>query len=78
MGGVVMPDSLGNAIRYQERAADCDHLADTLSNDGLRAYFRRLADDYLDMARSELKRAEREVGHKARVTRRSSSSSEFC
>jgi hypothetical protein len=78
MGGVVMPDSLGKAIRYQERAADCDYLADTLPDDGLRAYYRRLADDYLDMARSELKRAEREVGHKASVTRRSSSSGEFC
>jgi hypothetical protein len=40
MGGVVMPDSLGNAIRYQERAADCDYLADTLPDNGLRACLR--------------------------------------
>jgi len=68
-----MPDSLGNAIRYQERAADCDYLADTLPDDGLRAYYRRLADDYLDMARMELKRAEREVGPKASARPRASS-----
>jgi hypothetical protein len=71
--GLIMQDPLGNAIRYQERAADCDYLADTLPDDGLRAYYRKLADDYLDMARTELKRAEREIGHKASVTRRSSS-----
>ena len=72
MGGVIMQDSLGNAIRYQERAADCDHLADTLPDDGLRAYYRSLADQYLNMARAELKRAEREIDHKTSVTRRSS------
>ena len=73
-----MPDSLGNAIHYQEFAADCDYLADTLPNVGLRAYYRRLADDYLDMARTELKRAEEEVGRKASVTRHMFPSSEFC
>ena len=60
-----MQDLLDNAIRYQERAADCDYLADTVPNDGLRSYFRKLADDYLDMARIELKRAEQEIDHKA-------------
>jgi hypothetical protein len=59
-----MPDSLAKAIRYKERAAECDKLADLAADDQIREHYQKLGDDYLVMAQTELKRAEQEAGRK--------------
>ncbi len=53
-----MPDALNRAARYRELADECLKLSERATNEEIRAHYRRIAENYLVVARAELTRAE--------------------
>jgi hypothetical protein len=50
-----MSDSLSKAQRYHERADECLRLAGLATDDQIRQHYRKMAEDYLTLARAELR-----------------------
>ena len=53
-----MPDAFNQAARYRELADECLKRAELATDDEVRAHYRRIAENYLIVARTELTRAE--------------------
>jgi geranylgeranyl pyrophosphate synthase len=53
-----VPDALNRAARYRERAHDCAKLGELATSDQVREHYRQMAQNYLNLARSELARME--------------------
>ena len=62
-----MPDSLDKARRYRELAEECVKLAGLATDNQIRGDYRKISENYLVMARTELKRVRQEsVGKPSR------------
>ena len=55
-----MPDSLDKARRYRELAGECVKLAGLATDKQIRGTYQRMSENYLVMARTELKRVRQE------------------
>ena len=58
--GAILPDSLGKAHRYRDLAEECEKLGVLATDDQIRGRYHKIAENYLDMARTELKRADQD------------------
>ena len=56
--GVIMPDAFNKAVRYRELADECLKLSERATDDEIRGHYRKIAENYLVVARAELTRAE--------------------
>jgi hypothetical protein len=55
-----MPGSLGKAHRYRALAEECVKLADLATDNQIRGDYRKISENYLVMARTELELAKQE------------------
>jgi hypothetical protein len=53
-----VPDALNRAARYRERADECAKLAELATSDQVRGHYSQMAQNYLNLTRSELARME--------------------
>jgi hypothetical protein len=54
----LMSDSFSKAKRFRDRAEECTKLAELTKNNKMRRHYKRIAENYLAMARAELIKAE--------------------
>ncbi len=53
-----MPDAFNRAARYCELADECLKLSERAADNEIRGHYRKIAENYLVVARAELTRAE--------------------
>jgi hypothetical protein len=63
-----MSDSLSKAKRFRQRAEECAKLAEFTTSDKMRRHYKRIAENYLAMARAELTKAEETARNKGSQT----------
>ena len=53
-----MPDAFDRAARYRDLANECLKLSERATDDEIRGHYRKIAENYLVVARAEIARAE--------------------